>query len=224
MKKLLLLINLSLMVVLSACASMSQQSTKASSDKPIYWIGLDGKFVRDSYGSCVRTIEWKQDLALAECEPGMAKKAKAIEPAPAATVSAPVAKSVPRPQATTEKVTLKAGAVFDVGKADLKPAGKSELDALVGKLKDSNTQIEQMSITGHTDSAGASEYNRQLSERRAEAVKAYLVSKGLNGDRIMTQGAGATQPVASNKTAMGRAQNRRVDIDIKAQRTTTPAN
>ena len=183
--------------------------------------GRTGHLVTNSAGQCLHASSWSKDLAVEECDPGlMPKKAAAAEPAPKLAPAA-VAKPAPKPEPVVEKVSLKAGALFDVSKADLKAAGKSELDVLVSKIKDSNTQIEQITVTGHTDSAGASEYNRKLSERRAEAVKAYLVSKGLSGDRIVTKGAGDAQPVASNKTAAGRAQNRRVDIDIKAQRTTS---
>jgi len=183
--------------------------------------GRTGHLVTNSAGQCLHTSSWSKELAVEECDAGMMpKKAAAAEPAPK-PAPVVVAKPAPKPEPVVEKVSLKAGALFDVGKADLKPAGKSELDAMVGKINDSNTQIEQITVTGHTDSAGASDYNRKLSERRAEAVKAYLVSKGLNGDRIVTQGAGDAQPVASNKTAAGRAQNRRVDIDIKAQRATS---
>ncbi len=181
--------------------------------------GRTGHLVTNSAGECLHTSSWNKDLAVAECDAGMVPKKAAAEPAPK---PAPVvAKPAPKPEPVVEKISLKAGALFDVSKADLKPAGKSELDAMVSKIKDSNTQIEQITITGHTDSAGASEYNRTLSERRAEAVKAYLVSKGLSGDRIVTKGAGDAQPVASNKSAAGRAQNRRVDIDIRALRTTS---
>ena len=181
--------------------------------------GRTGHLVTNSAGQCLHTSSWSKDMAVEECDPGlMPMKAAAAEPAPKPVV---VAKLAPKPEPVVEKVSLKAGTLFDVSKANLKPAGKSELDAMVSKIKDSNTQIEQITITGHTDSAGASEYNRTLSERRAEAVKAYLVSKGLSGDRIVTKGAGDAQPVASNKTAAGRAQNRRVDIDIRAQRTTS---
>jgi len=79
-------------------------------------------------------------------------------------------------------------------------------------------------VTGHTDSTGAKAANEALSKRRAESVKAYLVEKGLNGERIVTKGVGDSQPVASNKTAAGRAQNRRVDIDIQGERTGASAN
>lgn len=181
--------------------------------------GRTGHLVTNSVGQCLHTSSWSKDLAVEECDAGMMPKKAAAEPAPK---PAPVvARPEPKPEPVIEKVSLKAGALFDVGKADLKPAGKSELDAMVSKIKDNNTQIEQVTVTGHTDSAGASDYNRKLSERRAEAVKAYLVSRGLSSDRIVTRGAGDSEPVASNKTAAGRTQNRRVDIDIRAQRMTS---
>jgi OOP family OmpA-OmpF porin len=184
--------------------------------------GRTGHLVTNAAGQCLHTSSWSKDLAVEECDAGMMpKKAAAAEPAPKPAPAPVVAKPAPKPEPVVEQVSLKAGTLFDVGKADLKPAGKSELDAMVSKIKDNNTQIEQITVTGHTDSAGASDYNRKLSERRAEAVKAYLVSRGLSGDRIVTKGAGDAQPVASNKTAAGRAQNRRVDIDIRAQRTTS---
>lgn len=99
-------------------------------------------------------------MAMEECDPGlMPKKVAEAEPAPK-PAQVVVAKSAPKPEPVMEKVTLKAGALFDVRKADLKAAGKTELDTLVSKIKDSKTQIEQITVTGHTDSAGASEYNR----------------------------------------------------------------
>jgi OOP family OmpA-OmpF porin len=72
--------------------------------------------------------------------------------------------------------------------------------------------------TGHTDSIGTERYNQKLSERRAAAVKAYLVSKGIPASKITTIGKGETQPVATNKTAAGRQKNRRVDIEFKGVR------
>jgi outer membrane protein OmpA-like peptidoglycan-associated protein len=114
-----------------------------------------------------------------------------------------------------EKVTLKAGALFDTGRADLKPAGQRELDELAARLK-TMQGIDSVQITGHTDSQGQAASNQGLSERRAEAVKAYLVGKGVDGQRISTRGLGASSPVASNATAEGRARNRRVELEIKA--------
>jgi OOP family OmpA-OmpF porin len=219
MKKTMYVAVLIVTVPLLGQAALAHQGGKAS--EGYVGDGRSGHLVTNSAGECLHTSSWSKDLAVAECDAGMMpKKAAAAEPAPK-PAPVVVAKPAPKPEPVVEKVSLKAGALFDVSKADLKAAGKSELDVLASKIKDSNTQIEQITVTGHTDSAGASDYNRKLSERRAEAVKAYLVSKGLSGDRIVTKGAGDTQPVASNKTAAGRAQNRRVDIDIKAQRTTS---
>jgi OOP family OmpA-OmpF porin len=205
--------------ILTAVAALAAQSALAhpvGKATPGYVGDSNGMVVTDSSGNCVRTSSWTPALATEACDAGLAPK-KAAAPAPAKAEPAPAPR--PAPQPVAEKVSLTAGALFDVNKADLKPAGKSELDALAAKLQ--GAQVEQISITGHTDSSGASEYNRQLSERRADAVKAYLVSKGLDGSRIDTRGAGDSQPVASNSTAAGRAQNRRVEIDIRAQRTTS---
>ena len=71
-----------------------------------------------------------------------------------------------------------------------------------------------MIAIGHTDSIGADAYNQKLSVRRAESVKSYLVSKGVEPNRIYTEGKGEKQPVASNKTADGRQKNRRVEIEV----------
>lgn len=98
----------------------------------------------------------------------------------------------------------------------LKPAGKATLDELAQLIKDIN--LEVVVAVGHTDSIGTEAYNLKLSERRAQAVKAYLVSKGIDASRIYTEGKGEAQPIASNKTAEGRAKNRRVDIEVVGTR------
>ena len=100
---------------------------------------------------------------------------------------------------TSEKVTFAADTFFDFDKAVLKPEGKAKLDDLTGKLKD--ITLEVIIAVGHTDSIGADAYNQNLSVRRAEAVKAYLVSKGIEANRVYTEGKGEKQPVADNKTA-----------------------
>ena len=117
---------------------------------------------------------------------------------------------------TSEKVSYSADAFFDFDKAVLKPAGQASLDDMVGKLKDIN--LEVIIAVGHTDSIGTDAYNQKLSVRRAEAVKAYLQSKGVEANRIYTEGKGEKQPVADNKTAEGRAKNRRVEIEVVGTR------
>jgi OOP family OmpA-OmpF porin len=94
----------------------------------------------------------------------------------------------------------------------IKPEGRSKLDDLAGKAKAVN--LEVVIAVGHADSIGSDEYNQRLSVRRAESVKAYLVSKGIEPNRVYTEGKGEKQPVASNKTAEGRAKNRRTEIEV----------
>ena len=111
---------------------------------------------------------------------------------------------------------MAADAHFDFDKSALKPEGKAKLDDLVGKLKAVN--LEVIIAIGHTDSIGSNAYNQKLSVRRANSVKAYLVSKGIEANRIYTEGKSETQPVADNKTKEGRAKNRRVEVEVVGTR------
>jgi OOP family OmpA-OmpF porin len=114
------------------------------------------------------------------------------------------------------KVTFAADAFFDFDKAVLKPEGRAKLDDLVSKIRDVN--LEVIIAVGHTDWIGSNAYNQRLSVRRAEAVKAYLVSRGIEKNRVYTEGKGKTQPIADNRTAAGRARNRRVEIEVVGTR------
>jgi OOP family OmpA-OmpF porin len=184
-----------------------------------------GHIVMDSSGECLRTSAWTKDMAIAECERGMLPKKAAVatEPKsePVAVAPAPAAMPAVKPEPTFEEITLKAGALFDSGKAELKPAGKAELAQLVTKLK-TLQDVESVQVTGHTDSQGPDAYNKQLSEQRAAAVKAYLAQNGIDEKVISTAGVGDSKPKASNDTAEGRALNRRVQLEIKTQRLVTP--
>ena len=113
-------------------------------------------------------------------------------------------------------MTYAADAFFDFDKAVLKPEGKAKLDDLTSKIQGIN--LEVIIAVGHTDSVGTDTYNQRLSVRRAEAVKAYLVSKGIERNRVYTEGKGEKQPVADNRTAEGRAKNRRVEIEVVGTR------
>jgi OOP family OmpA-OmpF porin len=126
----------------------------------------------------------------------------------------PAAAVVPAP--TSEKVTFAADAFFDFDKSVLKPEGRAKLDDLVSKM--SGLNLEVIIAVGHTDSVGSDTYNQKLSIRRSEAVKSYLVSKGVEKNRVYTEGKGEKQPVADNKTAEGRAKNRRVEIEVVGTR------
>ncbi len=100
---------------------------------------------------------------------------------------------------TAQKVSFAADAFFDFDKAVLKPEGKAKLDDVTSKLGSIN--LEVIIAVGHTDSVGTDDYNQKLSVRRAEAVKAYIISKGVEANRVYTEGKGEKQPVADNKSA-----------------------
>ena len=133
------------------------------------------------------------------------------EPKPAPPPAAP--KPAPeKPKPVAEKITFAADVLFDFDKSVIKPEGRSKLDDLAGKAKGVN--LEVVIAIGHADSIGSDAYNQRLSVRRAESVKAYLVSKGVEANRVYTEGKGEKQPVADNKTKEGRAKNRRVEIEV----------
>jgi OOP family OmpA-OmpF porin len=115
-------------------------------------------------------------------------------------------------QPTADKISIKAEALFDFDKAIVKPEGRKLLDQVAARQAQIN--LETIIAVGHTDWIGSDAYNQALSVRRADAVKAYLVSKGVPANRITASGKGKANPVADNRTAAGRAQNRRVDVEI----------
>lgn len=145
-----------------------------------------------------------------------------VEPPPPAVVPtvAPAAAQPPaepaKPVPTSEKTTFSAEALFAFDSSVLRPAGKASIDELLSKLQGMDTDV--MITVGHTDSIGSNAYNEKLSLRRAASVKKYLVSKGIDASRIYTEGKGETQPVADNKTAEGRAKNRRVTVEVVGMR------
>ncbi len=156
---------------------------------------------KDTSGDCWRNSVWTPATAAEGCGKPVAAEAPKAEPAAEA-----------KPVVAAEKITLQADAYFDFDKSTLKAEGKAKLDELADKLGQVN--VETIVATGHTDSVGADAYNQALSVRRANAVKAYLVSKGVAAERVLVEGKGETQPVASNATKDGRAQNRRVVVEV----------
>ena len=197
--------NRSLLVAVALMASFgfaqAQQSTVDN------WAsGAGSTYVRSGADStlCWRDNNWTPATAAAECD-------GAIKPAaPAPRAAAPVAPVAP--VATSSKVTLLADALFDFDKSTLKPEGVQKLNGLVQKLKD--VTVEVIIVVGFTDSIGSLDYNKKLSLRRAEAVKAYLTKNGIEASRVYTEGKAYAEPVGDNKTAVGRALNRRSVIEV----------
>jgi OOP family OmpA-OmpF porin len=192
-----------------------------------YVIDARGVVARDPYGLCWHTGSYTKADAIPGCDlpmcvaPDTLENGKCVSPpAPVAPVVTPVAPVTPppvvAPAASSEKVSFAADALFDFDKAVLKPEGKAKLDDLASKL--STINLEVIIAVGHTDSKGTDAYNEKLAMRRAESVKAYLQGKGVEANRIYTEGKGEKQPVADNKTDAGRAQNRRVEIEVVGTR------
>jgi OOP family OmpA-OmpF porin len=186
------------------------------------WVNASGiNWKNGTNELCWRDAFWTPATASPDCDGAL--KVAAAPPAPPAPAPSAAPAPTPAPAAppvvaaaTSEKVTFAADAFFDFDKSVLKPEGRAKLDDLISKMGSIN--LEVIIAVGHTDSVGSDAYNQRLSIRRADAVKAYLTSKGIEKNRVYTEGKGEKQPVADNKTAEGRAKNRRVEIEVVGTR------
>ncbi len=216
--------KLNKVAMLIAAAALTTVAGAQSVDN---WVSATGITWKNGTNElCWRDANWTPATAGVGCDGAIVAPKAAPAPAPvaapapapapkAAPAPAPAPKPVPPPPAAT-KVTYAADAFFDFDKAVLKAEGKAKLDDLVGKVK--GISLEVIIAVGHTDSVGGDPYNQKLSVKRSEAVKAYLVSKGIEKNRVYTEGKGEKQPVADNKTKEGRAKNRRVEIEVVGTR------
>ncbi len=209
--------KLNQVAMLIATAALATAASAQSIDN---WRAADGTVWKNGTNElCWRDASWTPATAAVGCDGAIVAPKAAPAPAPVAATPAPVAAPAPAPApapVAAAKVTYAADAFFDFDKAVLKPEGKAKLDDLVGKVKGIN--LEVIIAVGHTDSVGADTYNQKLSVKRSEAVKAYLVSKGIEKNRVYTEGKGEAQPVADNKTKEGRSKNRRVEIEVVGTR------
>ncbi len=180
-----------------------------------------GEVVRNATYLCWHTGYWSPAAAVAECDPDLVATPRALAQAPAIALPAPAIPSSPAPAPAprssppvpvAQRVTLSAEALFDFDKSALKPEGRRALDELVARL--APVSLDVVIAVGHTDSIGTDAYNRRLSLHRAQAVKGYLVSRGVPADRVTADGRGEKEPVASNRTRQGRAMNRRVEVEV----------
>jgi len=201
------------------CASLALAAGSAFANVTPNLQDASGAAVKDGSGACVVT----SGQVLPECAgarpappPRPAEPARPAAPAAPTAPAAPAAPARPAPASVRQAVVIQADALFDFDKSVLRPDGKQSIDGALDKLR--GVDLEMVIATGHTDSIGTDAYNQALSERRAAAVKDYLVSKGIPSAKITTIGKGESQPVATNKTAEGRQKNRRVDIEFKGVR------
>lgn len=198
-------------------------TTLAGAQEIHNWRSAAGDVWKNASGECWRDASWTPataapgcDGAIAAAKAAVATAAAPAAAAPAAAAATPKAATPAAPVAAASKVTYAADAFFDFNKSVLKPEGKAKLDDLVSKVKGIN--LEVIIAVGHTDSIGTDAYNQKLSVARSESVKAYLVSKGIEKNRVYTEGKGEKQPVADNKTKEGQAKNRRVEIEVVGTR------
>lgn len=181
-----------------------------------YVIDQRGFVAKSGTGLCWRTGYWTPAMAIAECDPDLVKK----DAAPAAKAAAPAAAAA-APKPAAQKVTLSSDALFDFNKATLRPEGVEKLTKLVDDVK--GLKLEVIIAVGHADRLGSDAYNQKLSERRAAAVKTFLVGKGVEPNRVYTEGKGEKQPVTkagdckgpkSKKVIDCLQPDRRVEIEV----------
>lgn len=173
-----------------------------------YVIDQRGYVAKSGTGLCWRTGYWTPAMAIEECDPDLVKKAAPAAAAPAAAAPAAAAPAA-APKPAAQKVTLAADALFDFNKAVLRPEGKAKLDKLAGDIK--GIKLEVIIAVGHADRFGTDAYNQKLSEKRAEAVKAYLVSKGVEPNRVYTEGKGEKQPITKADQCKGPKSKKVID-------------
>jgi len=208
-------------LILAAAAALGiSASTVYAQDNGYVQAPVSGVTVKDPFGLCWRTGYWTPAMATEECDPELMPKQAEAAPAPAPVAPPEVAPPAAR-KPVAEKVTLSADTLFDFDKAVVRPEGKAKLDELVDQLKD--VEVETFIATGYTDRIGSKAYNLKLSTRRAEAVKAYLVSKGVPANRIYTEGKGEQNPVTKPGECKGHTSaklikclqpDRRVEIEV----------
>ena len=194
--------------VLFASAAIAAEGGMANNS---YVGDSEGKNVLDSSGDCVRTSSWKVEDMTVECgaePPAPEVKAEAPPPPP------------PPPVIKYETTTMSTTALFAFDSAELKEAGKASLQELGDKIKAKGAKVVDIDIIGHTDSTGPADYNMGLSVRRAQSVADYIISEGIDANIIDVTGEGENNPIASNDTREGRAENRRVDISVGVEQPT----
>jgi OOP family OmpA-OmpF porin len=172
----------------------------AHAGSPGYLTDSAGNPVRSPFGECWHTRYWQPGSRFADCEPAPVVEAPTpvVEaPAPKIEAPAPVAETPPAPAPVPQNIPFRVSmdAFFDFGQATLRPEGKAALDELARRL--AVTQYDKLTIVGHAERIGPAAYNQKLSERRASAMREYLIAQGIDAGKISSSGVGESEPVAS---------------------------
>ena len=210
--------------------ALAALSGAASAASPAYVTSSQDQVWTSPYGLCWRTTGWSPENAIAPCD--ARPRAEAPPPPVAAAPAAP--QPAPAPQAqlappappapVIEKVDLESDVLFEFDKAELRPEGRQKLDELAERIKDA--QVESVLAVGHADRIGPEQYNEKLSAARAESVKQYLAQKGIEPQRVRSEGRGESQPVTGDrcrgqtgaKLISCLQPDRRVEVEVRGTR------
>ena len=205
----------------TALMPMAAMAAGQDSKNQGYLVDAPGSaIVMNSTGLCWQSSAWTPSLSVDSCGRPITSVAA---PAPVLVAALPVEA---KPQAQSQKISFSGDALFAFDSAELKPEGKTMLDGLVRQID--GATYDSIVATGHTDRFGSNEYNQRLSERRAQSVKEYLVSKNVQASRIDAEGTGETQPMTKAGDCQGAKSaqvvaclqpDRRVDVELSGAKT-----
>ncbi len=196
-----------------------------------------GQIVRSGFGLCWHTSDWTPGRTDDACDP-VAKPVAVIAPPPLPKSVAAAPPPVPAPvvalapKSFSKGLSFSGDALFAFDRSVLKPEGKVMLDGLVSELNGATT-YDTITVTGHTDRFGSNSYNQKLSERRAHAVKEYLVIQNVQANRITAEGKGETQPITKAGDCLGAKStkvvaclqpDRHVDVEMTGTKIVTGSN
>lgn len=207
-----------------AALAMTGMASANETTKEGYLLDTRGVIVRSGAGECVHTGTWTPAMAIEGCDPVSKKSAPVI----AENASEPV--PVVQKKTVFVPYSMQTEALFAYDKSELNEHGKQMLhDEIIGKMKEF-PRDEVVVVTGYTDRIGSDKYNMELSQRRADAVKTYMVDQGIAGSRIETAAKGEADPIVSCDNIKGKANhtnkaliaclqpNRRILIDLKGEK------
>jgi OOP family OmpA-OmpF porin len=219
--------NLKLTGAAVALALAGLTGAAQAAGAPGYVTDSSGQAWTSPYGQCWKTSDWTPEKAAAPCDAVRRVEAPVPPPvavAPAAPAPTPLVVAPPPRPPVIEQISLSSDVLFEFDKADLRPEGQKKLDEISDRLKGANVQM--VNAIGYADRIGPENYNLQLSEKRAGAVKEYLAQKGVEESKVRSEGRGKSDPVTGDqckgvkgaKLISCLQPDRRVDIEVRGER------